>query len=254
MNVFARRRLSASRSLVCDILHYDRQMPSFAHSRQFDLAEIETLRLRSLQRVSWSVLFIKAYGLLSAECPCLRQAYMPWPVPHVYEHSQTIATLALSRVHEGEPRLFWARLRQPERRSLVELQQDLERHQREPVEHHFGRQLRLSRLPTALRRLAWWMTFNLSGRKRATRLGTFALTTLAGQGATIDRPPSIHTSTLTYGPLDEAGHARVTVTYDHRLVDGLAIARCLARLEELMHQRIAGELRQLATASIRRTA
>jgi hypothetical protein len=243
------RRLSSSRALVRDILHYDRRMPSFTHSRQFDLAEVEALRLRLPQRVGWPVLFIKAYGLLSAECPLLRQAFMPWPVPHAYEHPQTIATLALSRKHEGEPRLFWPRLRQPERRSLIDLQQDLERHQGEPVERHFGRQLRLSRLPTPLRRLAWWATFNLSGHKRATRLGTFALTTLAGQGATIDRPPSIHTTTLSYGPLDESGRARVNITYDHRLMDGLAIAGCLARLEQLLHGPIACELEQIAATS-----
>jgi hypothetical protein len=238
--------LPASRALVCDILRYDARIPSFAHSRPFELADVEALRLQLPRRISWSILFLKAYGMLSAECPLLRQAFMRWPVAHAYEHPETIATLAVSRSHAGEPRLFWARFRQPELCSLVQLQRELERHQREPAEQLFGRQLRMSRLPAPLRRLGWWLTFNLSGHKRATRLGTFALTTLAGQGVTIDRPPSIHTSTLTYGPLDEAGRARVTITYDHRLADGLAIAGCLTRLEQILRGPIARELAQLA--------
>lgn len=240
------RPLPASRSLVRDILHYDRQTPSYAHSRRFDLAEVEHLRAGAAQRISWSMLFVKAYGILSAETPLLRQVYLSWPWAHVYEHPQTIATVAISRMHEGEPRLFWARLREVEHRSLADLQRDLVRHQEEPAERYFSRQLRMSRLPTPLRRLGWWLTFNLSGYKRATRLGTFALTTLAGQGVTIDRPPSIHTSTLTYGPLDEAGRAQVTITYDHRLMDGLAVAGCLVRLEQILRGPIAQELADLA--------
>ncbi len=245
-NPFARRTLSASRALVCDILHYDRRMPSFAHSRELDLAELDELRHRANRRISWSVLFLKAYGLLSAENPLLRQTLIEWPWPHIYEHPQTIGTLALSRMYEGGPRLFWMRQRQPESRSLVELQGELERYQAAPIEGLFRKQLRASRLPTPLRRLGWWCTFNLSGHKRAARLGTFALTTLAGQGATIDRPPSIHTTTLTYGPLDEWGRSRVTITYDHRLVDGLAIAGCLARLEQWLRGPIVQELQQIS--------
>jgi hypothetical protein len=109
-------------------------------------------------------------------------------------------------------------------------------------------------MPTAFRRLAWWATFNLSGHKRATRLGTFALTTLAAQGTTIDRPPSIHTSTLTYGPLDDAGRSQVSITYDHRLMDGLAIAGCLARLEQILNGPIIRELEHLAAAMRSRPA
>lgn len=242
---FRRRLLSADRALVCDVLHYDRRIPSFAHSRTFALAEVEQLRRRAPQRTSWSLLFLKAYAQLSAECPVLRQALIEFPFPHSYQHPDAIGTLAVSRLHHNRPRLFWPRFKHLATRTLSELQADLEHHQHAPVEQLFRRQLRFSRLPTPLRRVGWWMTFNLSGNKRATRLGTFALTTLSGQGVTIDRPPSIHTSTLTYGPLDERGHSQVTIVYDHRLMDGLTIAGCLVRLEEILHGPIAAELKSL---------
>ena len=250
----SRKRLSSSRALVCDILHYDRQMPSFVHSKLMDLARLAELRGRSPRRLSWSILFIKAFGLLSVECPVLRQTFLPWPWPHVYQHPHSIGTLAMSREHQCHERLFWLRLRRPETYSLVELQQSLDRHQQEPVETLFTRQLLLSRLPAPLRRLGWWLTMNLSGAKRASRLGTFALTTLAAEGVEIERPPSLHTATLTYGPLDADGRCRVALAYDHRLLDGLLIARCLNRLEALLNTSIADELFTLFSSPDRTAA
>lgn len=248
------RRLSSSRALVCDILHYDRLTPSFVHSRSMHLDVLADARAAVGQSISWSVLFAKAYGLLSAECPLLRQAWLAWPWPRVYEHPHSIGTVALSRQHAGEERLFWLRLRRPESHTLVELQQSLDKHREAPVEELFGRQLQVSRWPTPLRRFGWWTTLNLSGERRARRLGTFGLTTLAGQGVEIDRPPSIHTSTLTYGPLDDNGRCRVAITYDHRLVDGLLIARCLVRLETLLNGQVTEELHRLHGESPRRLA
>jgi hypothetical protein len=249
-----RLRLSSARALVIDILHFDRQIPSFAHDREFRLATLAELRAGAPARIAWPVLFIKAYGMLSAECAAFRRTWFRWPWPHLYEHPYSIGMLALSREHQGEERLFWVRFRRPELHSLVELQQSLERHQVDPIEQLFRRQLIVSRLPTPLRRAAWQLTFHLSGRKRASRLGTFALTTLASEGATIQRPPSIHTSTLTYGPLDEAGRMRVTIVYDHRLMDGRLVARSLARLEQHLLGPIADELRGMRNQTAWRKA
>ena len=244
----SRMRLASSRALVIDVVHYDRKTPSYAHDRHCRLGSLANLRPHTATRVAWPVLFIKAYGLLSAEYPALRQTYFNFPWPHLYQHPVSISTLAMSRLHQGEERLFWVRFQKPEACSLVQLQAELERHQHEPAEVLFRRQIRLSKLPTPLRRAAWWLTRNLSGSKRSRRLGTFALTTLAGEGAVIQRPPSIHTSTLTYGPLDAAGSCRVTIVYDHRVMDGRLIARCLARLEEILLHEIADELRSLPAA------
>jgi hypothetical protein len=239
-----RLRIPSNRALVCDVLHFDRQTPTFVHSRLLSLAAVAELRRSVPRRISWTILLAKAYGLLAQELPVLRQTWMSWPWPHLYEHSHSVATIALSRRHGGEERLCWLRLKRPETYSLAELQQSLERHQRAPVEEVFHRQLLIGRLPKLLRRLAWRLTM-LSGPKRAQRLGTFAMTTLAANGVEIERPPSIHTSTLTFGPLDEWGRSRVAIAYDHRLMDGLTIARCLVRLEAILAGPIAAELRQM---------
>jgi hypothetical protein len=93
--------------------------------------------------------------------------------------------------------------------------------------------------------MIWWWNLNVGTKSRAKRLGTFFLSTLAGRGAEIQLPPSIHTGCLTYGPLDENGIARVTLAYDHRVMDGALVAEILLRLEETLSGVLTAELRAI---------
>ena len=240
-----RLALSRSRRLTIDVLHYNRRVPTCAHDRRFDLSRVVELRSRLPIRVSWSLLFIKAFALVAQKHRVLRQSYVEWPWPHIFEHPHSVAMLATQRDHQDEPWLFWSRFVQPEQRSLPELQQALDQYQSQLVKKIFQQQWQLSGLPTFLRRCFWWWTLNFAGAKRAKRVGTFFLTTLAGKGVEIQDPPAFLTSNLTYGPLDDTGHCRVTLSYDHRLMDGSTVADCLIDLEATLNGAIAGELETL---------
>lgn len=238
--------LARSRRLTCDVVHYHRQVPTCAHDRRCDLSRLVSLRARLPRRVSWSLLFVKAYALVAREHPVLRQTFLRWPWPHVYESAESVAMVVVQRMFQGEPWLFWGRFTQPDAQPLIDLQDQLEQYQQAPVEQVFERQWQLSAFPTPVRRLFWWWTLNVSGAKRAKRTGTFFLTTIAAHGAEIQHPPAFLTGNLTYGPLDEQGHSRVTLAYDHRLMDGLTVARALSDLEATLNGPIAAELEQLA--------
>ena len=254
-NTGRRIALPRSRRLTCDVVHYHRRVPTTAHDRRCDLSRVAAAREGQPRRISWPVLFVKAYALAAEACPQLRQTFFRWPWPHVYESAGSVGMVVVQREFRGEPWLFWARLTHPESQPLAELQATLERYQREPVEEVFERQLQLSAFPTPLRRLFWWWTLNASGAKRAKRVGTFFLTTIAAQGAEIQHPPAFLTGNLTYGPLDEHNRCRVTLAYDHRLLDGLTVAGCLADLEAALNGPIADELEQLKSAgAVRREA
>jgi hypothetical protein len=67
-------------------------------------------------------------------------------------------------------------------------------------------------------------------------------------------PPSIHTGCLTYGPLDENGIARVTLAYDHRVMDGALVADILLRLEETLNGTLTIELQSGADSRRREAA
>src|SRR5690606_7802484 len=109
-----------------------RKAPMCAHDRIFNLQPLIDARANAARRISWSMLFLKAYGMLSCEFRPLRQAYMSWPWPHVYEHPCSSGTLTVSRPFEGEDRLFFLQFHRPETFPLEKLQNRLESHLNEP--------------------------------------------------------------------------------------------------------------------------
>jgi len=205
-------------------------------------------------RISWPVIFIKAWAAVCSRHEVLRQTWRSFPLPHIFQHSSTTAVVAVARRHQDQDWLFWARFRNPQTQPLPALQEALNRFTNAPVESVFHQQLQLASLPAPLRRVIWWWNMNLAGEKRATRLGTFLLTTLAGNQTEIQHPPGFLTSNLTYGPLSESGHSRVTLAYDHRLMDGLFVAERLKELEEELNEAIFGELRALTDNQARTAA
>lgn len=239
----------ACRRLTWDLLYFNRAVPQCGHDRQFDLSGLAAARSEAAIRISWPALFLKAYGLLAAEFPALRQTWYRWPIAHIYQHSSSVGILTVQRELAGTPWLFWGRIPTPESRSLVEIQALIDDFQSSSVKKAFRKELQLARLPTILRRLIWGWNIHVSKRKRARRLGTFFLSTLSGLGAEIQIPPAIHTGCLTYGPLTDRGTTRVTLAYDHRVMDGVYVAECLARLECILSETLKREVLQPATTN-----
>src|SRR4051794_10216197 len=159
-----RLRLSCNRSLVLDVVALCERSAYFPLERSFDLSQIAALRKAATQRISWSAIFLKAYAIVSAVTPHLRQAYIRWPWPHLCEYPNSVGMLAVNREFEGEERLCWARFINPENIPLAALQQALDDYQTKPVEEAFKWQLHLSRLPAVLRRVILRANLNFGGR------------------------------------------------------------------------------------------
>ncbi len=238
-----------SRRLTCDVLHFHKQVPLCPHHRKLHLAPLDVVRKSAATRISWPVLFLKAYALLAKETPVFRQTWMSFPWPTIYLHGTSVGMLAVQRQYQGEPWLFWGRFMAPEDTQLLELQRQLDHYQQAPVEQVFKHYLLLSAFPNPLRRFIWWMKMQLRGSTRARRMGTFFLSTLASRGVEIDCPPSFQTGVISYGPIDSEGHSRVTLAYDHRLMDGLLVADSLLRIEQILNGVLADELRTLISTS-----
>ena len=244
------RRLAIPRSrrLVIDLMWLREQVPTVAHDRISDLSVLAAARERAAKRIAWPVLFIKAFGIVSLKYPPLRQIFMRWPWSHLYQNPSSVATVVTHREVDGEPWLFWSRFDNPETQSLTALQKALDRYQTRPVEVAFKRQWWLSACPGWVRRIAWWLTLHISGQVRVRRCGTFCLTTIGSRGAEIQHPPGFLTGNLTFGPFDERGRSRVTLAYDHRLLDGRMVADILADLEQTLNGVIAEELAAIPEA------
>ena len=160
------RRITRDRRLVIDLCRIADTMPLYPLERDLQLGSLAALRKRAATRISWSILFMKAYALLAQEEPRLRQSYLSWPWPHFYQHSENVAMLAIRRQGSDYERLCWGRFIEPDRHSLVELQGQLDEYKTEPVNRIFRRQVRMSCFPSVFRRLGWWLALNFRQQAR----------------------------------------------------------------------------------------
>ena len=243
--------LSVPRRVMCDLLAFAKAIPTVPVQRQMNVASVAAARTRlalEADAPGWCAIFTKAYAITALRFPELRRAYLSVPRAHLYEHSHSIASIAVERRYEGENAVFWGQLRRPEWQSLGELQAHLRRYKDEPIQNFglFRRVLLLGRLPWPVRRLAWWIGLNFSGRKRASYIGTFGVSVYSSLGAESLHPISPLTTTLNYGAIASDGSVSVRIVYDHRVMDGATVARALAYLEGVLNREIVAELEQQA--------
>jgi hypothetical protein len=212
------------------------------------LAPLVRARESVPRRIGWCTLFTKAYAIVAQVRPELRRTYLGLPWPHLYEHPGNIASVAVSRWVGAEEALFFVHLREPQEQPLAQLDDHLKRYKSAPLEEIavFRRVLDTGWVPGPLRRLLWWWGLNGNGLRKARHLGTFGVSSVAAEGASSLHLLTPITTALNYGVVEENGSVDVRLTFDHRVVDGLPVARALVHLEEVLNTRIVQELNGLA--------
>lgn len=235
--------LSRSRRFVCDIMRLARNIPIIAARRRMNLAKVVTARATHPARMGWSSIFLKAYALTAAGVPELRRSYLSLPWPRLFEHIQSVAALTVERNIDGENAVLVAQIASPDLLPLTELERRVRLFKTGPLELIAGyrHMARLARLPRHVRSAVMTAGLNV-GPWRARYFGTFGVSSVAGLGAEMGPILSPLTTTLNYGPSGGDGVARVTLCFDHRVLDGGTAARALARLEEVLCGEITAEL------------
>jgi hypothetical protein len=240
--------LSLPRRFVGDLVHFAHQVPTVPVQKFINVAALEQLRSQLEPKPSWCAMFTKAYGQVAAEFPELRRSYMSFPWARLYEHPESIASIAIERDFEGENGVFFAHIRNPQKRLLMTLDSALRGYKQAPIAtiRDFQVALRVSALPMPIRRMAWWYVTKVGGYRKALAMGTFGVSVYASLGAESLHPLTPLTTSLNYGVIQANGDLAVRITYDHRVMDGATVARALGRLDQVLHHEIANELRSLA--------
>jgi hypothetical protein len=236
--------LSLPRRLVIDLMHASRHVPLVPIERRMELAPLRAARQACDPRPGWCGIFTKAWAVVAARHAVLRRAYLAFPWPHLYEHPGNVAAVTFECRWGDEDAVFFTHLREPERWPLARIDAELRRCKERPLEcsGSVRRAVRIGRLPRPVRRLLWWGGLNVSGAQRARYLGTFGVSATAGQGAAVLAIRSPLTTTLYYGVFDRDGAVDVRVAFDHRVVDGAAVARALREMERVLLTEIVEEL------------
>lgn len=239
--------ISSHRRLVIDLMHFSLKVPSVIVERRMNLSGVQAARQACTPRPTWTAILTKAFAVVAARTPALRQSYLTFPWGRIYEHPRNIATLNVARRVGDENIVIYAHVRSPENRPLAELDALIRRHQDVPLDElkSYRRARKLACLPWPLRWLVWWGGLNWFGRRRSHNFGTFGISSVAGHGAGILKLVPLLTSTLHYGLFDDQGALDMRLAFDHRVLDGAAAAEALVRLEEVLHQEILSELQGL---------
>jgi hypothetical protein len=237
--------LDAGRGLVADVAMLARTIPLFPVNRTMPLAATAAARSTARCRIGWSAIFLKAYAQVAREMPVLRSWRAGWLFPRLATSSESVGLLAVNRRDDGADRLWFARIPRPDTTPLPAIQAAIDRAATRPVREVFRRQVQLEQQPGILRRAILRWNITSTSRKRPQRIGTFTLSSLAGLDATNRFHPTICTTSLAYGPLDDDGRCLVTVIADHRVLDGVPVARALERLEDVLTGAIVAELTAL---------
>lgn len=238
-------RLSPPRRFVGDLLAFAKKVPSVPMQRRMRLEDVVSARATWPRHISWTAIFLKAYGLVAAHTPELRRSYIPFPWPHLYEHPMNVASFSLERVWRGEPGVFFAQIAEPEKFSLADLDKLVRTYKSADMDSvpSFRRAMFLSRFPRPIRRFVWWLGLCTDGMQRSRYFGTFGFSVVAQFGAAGLHLLSPLTTSLNYGAFEPDGSIDVRVVYDHRVLDGATMARAMTALEETLHGSIYDELR-----------
>lgn len=239
--------VSLPRRFMSDLAHFGLQTPLCTAQRTMQLASLVAARSRAEPRPGWCAIFMRAYGLVAAQRPELRWAYIPLPWPHFYEHPYSIASIAIERDYRDEKAVFFAHIRAPETQTLAAIDEHLRRYKEAPIEEIalFRRVLYTCRLPVLLRRLLWTFGISMSGHRRSRFLGTFGISVTSSLGASTQHLLTPISTALNYDILQPDGSLAVRLTYDHRVLDGGTAARTLVELEDMLKGTILDELHGL---------
>src|SRR3954451_24294105 len=106
--------LSPARKVVCEMLRHARRVPTVPHSYELNVAVVADARNSCPDPPSWLTIFLRAYGIVTWRRRELRRVYIPWPVPHLYEHPVNDAAVLVERDWHGEAVVLAAKIRGPE--------------------------------------------------------------------------------------------------------------------------------------------
>jgi hypothetical protein len=250
------RKLSDGRKLVCDIIHLAKKIPLADVVAELDVRELAEVRKLVRPRIAWNVLLMKAYAQIAVARPELRQLYVRWPWPHVYQHPQSVCLMTFSREHLGEDRLFFGRFNSPEEETLLDLQKRYDEYRDGPVESvkQFRHQIRFTKAPLILRRMAWFLIRDVWVRKAASHMGTFGMSISCFRDVYGTSLVSPNTTALGVDVISRGGISRTLLTFDHRILDGQPVINILQELGRQLRGPILEEMKAMVPAEQRELA
>jgi hypothetical protein len=245
MDLFPRYvRPSLPRLWIRDAIYFGMRHYINGMSQRINIAPLMKARNEYSSGISWMAIYIKALALVGQRFPELRQSFLPWPWPRIYQHPNCVALPVIERQWRGEDAVLFDPILAPESMPLPKINDRMRQLRNLPVEAVGGyrRLIRITRLPRPLRRALWRLVLHWSGRLRSQYAGTFMVTSLAIPGIAPVQAMMPASIMVYYSAPESNGDVMLYVFLDHRLIDGMRMYRLLLDLETTLNGAIVEEL------------
>jgi hypothetical protein len=234
--------LTLGRRFIIEHCHFSNLMQKGVFTKTINIAPLIRAMNASPKKPALTLVFLKAFAVIARDIPELRRSYIKLPWPQLHELDYSVGMIPVTRNLEGEEIVLMAKFRDPANATFADLSAELEHQKTAPVRDikNFDRVLKFVALPWPLRRFAFWIGLN-SARHKPKFYGTFGVSSVG----TAEAIYAIHplTTLLTYGVIDAAsGSINVNFSFDHRVFDGMVVARALTALETALNGEIADEI------------
>ena len=129
------------------------------HGATMHLKNVMDARKRHPEQPPWSALFAKGFALVAREIAPLRQVYVGFPTPRIFEYHESFVSIAYELNVEGEAIVLPVRIRRADQIPLTGFRYKLdEMRDGYLARRGFYRILEvLSHFPVLIRRPIWWI-------------------------------------------------------------------------------------------------
>ncbi len=247
--VFSISSLSRSRWNVLDLMQVvgKGSIPTYL-LRDVDMTWAENLRerlRRNGHRTTVTSILVKAIALAQRAHPESRTNALPGGRKVTFHN--IVAGLTVEKFVGSEPAIFFGTIKSPDEKSVEEIATELRAYAERSTEDvpQLALENKFTRLPWFLRQVVLWASINFPWVRLKCNASTFGLTSLGKFGCQSIFPPCVNTSTFGVGIVEDRAVVRdgkivirpmmtLTLTFDHRIIDGAPAARFLHDVVELL--------------------
>lgn len=209
------------------------------------IADHRLTRRRNGERSHYSVVtyVVRAAGVVLRRYPDANAAYGSWPTPRIAHYTAVDVKLTLDKKVNGFRSVVTVVIPRVDEASLEEIQQTIDRLRELDAEEipELQRTRALQRLPWLVGRVAFRLATSLRLRSRS--MGTVAVTSLGhrpvrtffalgGTGVTLGVGQVYRTPVVSGGAIRIRPVLPLSLTFDHRVLDGALAADILTDLKE----------------------
>ena len=213
-----------------------------------DVTWAENFRARLIEkgyRVTITAILLKAIGIAQRTHPLSRTNVLPWGRRVVL--NDIVAGFTVERFIDSDPFVFFGSIESPDTKPIEEIASELQAYAEKDIaelpqlvlEHRF------TRMPWFFRRIILWLALRYPSIRLRYLGATFGLSSLGSLGVHAVTGPCVATSTFGVGAIEQRPVVRngaveicpmmtLTLSFDHRVMDGAPAARFLEDVRALL--------------------